>query len=64
MWIRGLFSPVRPDDEAAEREELGLGERDVTGLEPDSWRTLATAEGDELASREIEAFEQPPDPNP
>ena len=63
-WIRGLFSSVGPDDEAAEREELGLEGRDETGLDPDSSRGLATAESDELARRDVEAFERPPDPNP
>jgi len=64
-WIRGLFSSAGPDDEAAEREELGVADRGENEIQKDFGRPdLATSESADLVRSELEAFERPPDPDP
>ena len=63
-WLRGVFRPVGPDDEAAEREDFGLADRGASEVERDRAADFATAESADLAKSEIEALGPPPDPDP
>lgn len=63
-WIRRLFSPSGPDDEAAQREEYGVPDRGELGLERDRGGPLAVSEAAEAAESELDQFEAPRDPSP
>jgi hypothetical protein len=54
-WLRSLFAPISPDDEAAEREEYGL--LDETALERQEHRAgFLSKRGSEAAEHEPEEF--------
>jgi hypothetical protein len=63
-WIRSLFSPNGPDDEAAEREEYGLPDRGEVELGPGRSTSFAVAEGAQVAEDDLDEFKAPPDPAP
>jgi hypothetical protein len=63
-WIRRVFARVRPGEDAAEREEFGLPDRDARDLEQRSRGGLPGAEGAQAAEDALSEFEAPPDPDP
>ncbi len=63
-WLRKLISPVRIDDEAAEREEYGIPDRGEVALERDRFGSFARTEGTEAAEEDLEEFKLPEDPAP
>ena len=63
-WIRGLFSSVGPDDEAAEREEYNLPDPGETDLERGQPAAFPNIEGTEAAEAELDEFKAPRDPAP
>jgi hypothetical protein len=64
QWIRGLFSSIGPDDEAAEREEYNLPDPGEVDLEGSKRSAFASAEGTEAAEADLDEFKAPPDPAP
>jgi hypothetical protein len=58
-WFRRVFSSVDPDDEASEREELGVKDRGEAELQRDKRGDFVSAESADLASHEIDALEAP-----
>jgi hypothetical protein len=61
--IRRLFSSNRPEEEAAEREELGQPARDDLDR-PGQYQSFAGAEAIEVAEDELDEFKEPRDPAP
>jgi hypothetical protein len=64
QWIRGLFSSIGADDEAAEREEYNLPDRGEADLERGVVGAFPSPEGTEAAEAELDEFKAPPDPAP
>jgi hypothetical protein len=58
-----VFSPDGPDDEAAEREEFGVADRE-TELQRDTRSGFVPSESADLARHELDALEAPPDAAP
>ena len=58
-WFRRVFSSVDPDDEASEREELGVKDCGKAELQRDKAADFVSAESADLASHEIDALEAP-----
>jgi hypothetical protein len=63
-WIRRLFSPSGPEEEAAAREEYGIPDRGEAALERDRSGPYGLGEAAETAEEELDQFKAPPDPNP
>jgi hypothetical protein len=63
QWIRGIFSNIGPDDEAAEREEYNLPDPGEADLERNIG-AYPSIEGTEAAEAELDDFKAPPDPAP
>jgi len=59
-----MFSSSGPDDEAAEREEIGVPDRGEAELEGDRFRSFAGFEATETAEEELDELKPPPDPAP
>jgi hypothetical protein len=63
-WFRRLFSSSERGDEAAEREEYGIPDREEEELEREGFPSFAGTEGAEAAEEELTEFEPPRDPAP
>jgi hypothetical protein len=56
-WLRSLFAPISPDEEAAEREEYGIPEPGESDLERQEYRAgFQSRVGSEAAEHEPEEF--------
>jgi hypothetical protein len=63
-WVRGLYSSIGRDDEAAEREEYGVPDRGELELERDRLGPFAESEAAEAAKAELDELKPPRDPAP
>jgi hypothetical protein len=63
-WVRGLFSSVGPDEEAAQRDDFGGKDRGEAELERDTRSGFVPSESADLARHELDSLEAPRDSAP
>jgi hypothetical protein len=63
-WIRRIFSSNEGEEEAVEREEYGLPEREDRETQRGRLGSFAGAEASEAAAGELDEFKAPRDPAP